>query len=240
MSRRPAEQGGGAYPERTVYEITADGRAALDRRCRTATLRRVVLPADPAGRSRGPGGRRPGRARSGCGPRYGDRRDALRAQRAAAAAPRPSSRTRTCRWPSTRYRRICVARARRRVGWHEDVLANLPEILADFDRRRFRPLRPMSEHEGPAVTSSADHRARPRPPRRPDATHKDQAPIRGARRAARRLPQPGRPAGRRLHGAAGHHDRQRRAAQRAGRPRRVVQPVKWVIVPDTCSRWGWR
>jgi DNA-binding PadR family transcriptional regulator len=125
----------GAYPERTVYEITAAGRRSLAA-LHDATLRRVVLPPDPFDLALAAGDLTdPERLRTA----LGDRREALLAQRSALrhqaefADPYLSEAERKVIGHS-------VVRLDAEITWHEDVLAALPEILADFDRRRSQPL----------------------------------------------------------------------------------------------------
>jgi DNA-binding PadR family transcriptional regulator len=125
----------GSYPERTVYELTADGRTALTV-LQDLALRRVVLPPDPfdlalaAGDLAGPEQLRAALA---------DRRDALLAQRTSLQHQAEFADP----YLSIAERKVLGhlrTRLDAEIGWHEDVLADLPAILADFDRRRSRPL----------------------------------------------------------------------------------------------------
>jgi DNA-binding PadR family transcriptional regulator len=130
-----ASERAGAYPERTVYEITPDGRRALAA-LHDATLRRVVLLPDPVDLALAAGDlTEPERLRTA----LGDRRDALQAQRSALLHQAEFADP----YLSVAERKVIghsVGRLDAEVAWHEDVLAALPEILADFDRRRSPPL----------------------------------------------------------------------------------------------------
>ena len=130
-----ASERAGSYPERTVYEITADGRRALTV-LQDSTLRTVTLPTDPfdlalaAGDLTGPDQLRHS---------IGDRRDELATRRSALehqmqyADPYLSVAER-------HVLRHLASRLDAELRWHDEVLADLPEIVADFDRRRSLPM----------------------------------------------------------------------------------------------------
>jgi DNA-binding PadR family transcriptional regulator len=124
----------GSYPERTVYEITADGRTALTV-LQDLTLRRVVLPTDPFDLALSAGDlAEPEQLRTA----LADRRDTLLAQRTSLLHQAEFADP----YLSVAERKVLEhlrARLDAEIGWHEDVLADLPTIIADFDRRRSRP-----------------------------------------------------------------------------------------------------
>ncbi len=105
--------------------------------------------------------------------------------------------------------RHLIERAAAEVRWHEELLGRMPKIAADFEagigarqQRRQAPRRRPRDHRAPG---------------RPDRATAAPAPRRA--RLAGRLDR----AGRRLHGAARHHDRQRGAAQHPDRAARLLR-----------------
>ena len=130
-----ASERAGAYPERTVYEITADGRAALEA-LQDQALRTVVFPTDPFDLALAGGDLAdPSRLRTA----ITDRRDALQTQRSSLEHQREHADP----YLSVAERKVVghqLARLDAEIGWHEDVLDALPEIVADFEKRRRLPL----------------------------------------------------------------------------------------------------
>lgn len=130
-----AKERAGAYPERTVYEITREGRMALEA-LQDRALRTVVVPTDPfdfafaAGDLVGQDQLRNALA---------DRRDALLTQRTSLQHQAEHADP----YLSVAERKVLGhlrSRLDAEIAWHEDVLADLPEIIADFTKRRFLPL----------------------------------------------------------------------------------------------------
>jgi DNA-binding PadR family transcriptional regulator len=130
-----ASERAGSYPERTVYEITADGRRALEA-LQDGTLRTVLLPMDPFDLALAAGDlTEPDRLRTA----LADRRDTLLARRSGMRHQAEYADP----YLSVAERKVLghlLARLDTEISWHEDVLAALPEILADFDRRRSLPM----------------------------------------------------------------------------------------------------
>jgi DNA-binding PadR family transcriptional regulator len=125
----------GAYPERTVYEITGEGRTALEA-LQDRALRTVVFPTDPfdfafaAGDLVAPDTLRHALA---------DRRDALVAQRSSLQHQAEHADP----YLSVAERKVLGhlrSRLDTEIAWHEDVLAALPDIVTDFEKRRSLPL----------------------------------------------------------------------------------------------------
>jgi DNA-binding PadR family transcriptional regulator len=130
-----ASERAGSYPERTVYELTAAGRKALTV-LHDAALRRVVQPPDPFDLALAAGDLAdPEQLRHA----LSDRRDALATQRTALAHQLQFADP----YLSVAERKVLghlKVRLDAEIDWHADVLAELPEILADFDRRRSLPM----------------------------------------------------------------------------------------------------
>lgn len=125
----------GSYPERTVYELTSAGRYALTVLLDLA-LRKVVLPPDPFDLALASGDLAdPDQLRGALVQRRDDltaRRTALRHQAGFAD-----------QYLSVAERKVLehlAVRLDTEIRWHDDVLADLPDIVADFVRRRSLPL----------------------------------------------------------------------------------------------------
>lgn len=120
----------GAYPERTVYELTPAGDKAQVV-LQDAALRKIVLPPDPFDLALAAGDL--------ADPDYlrhalDDRRAALLAQRTALQHQTEFADP----YLSVAERKVLGhlrARLDAEIAWHEDVLADLPAILADFRNR---------------------------------------------------------------------------------------------------------
>lgn len=124
----------GAYPERTVYELTPAGAKALVV-LQDAALRRIVLPPDPFDLALAAGDLAdPEHLRHA----LGDRRGALLAQRTALQHQTEFADP----YLSVAERKVLAhlrVRLDAEIAWHEDVLAALPAILTDFENRKTLP-----------------------------------------------------------------------------------------------------
>lgn len=124
----------GSYPERQVYGVTAAGRTALAA-LQAATLAQVVLKPDPVDL-----------ALSRPDPdRLDDLADALAARLATLHDLLAESRARTARARphlsvgETHALLHREHRIRAEIGWHEQLLADVPEIVADEHARALQP-----------------------------------------------------------------------------------------------------
>lgn len=120
----------GSYPERTVYELTPAGRHALTVLLDLA-LRKVVLPPDPFDLALASGDLADPDQLRGALVQRRDERTALRHPAGFAD-----------QYLSVAERKVLAYRAVRldtEIRWHDDVLAALPDIVADFVRRRSLP-----------------------------------------------------------------------------------------------------
>lgn len=132
----------GAFPERTVYEITPAGRDVLAT-VHDEALRRVVVRPDPFDLALAQAGRLPGATLATV---VADRRASLAAQ---------SSAMRSQYEFADRYlieaeRMVMehlLARLDAELAWHDELLARLPAIAADFAARRADPGYPHAGQE---------------------------------------------------------------------------------------------
>jgi DNA-binding PadR family transcriptional regulator len=130
-----ASERAGAYPERTVYEITPAGIKAMNVLHET-TLHKLDLPPDPFDLALAVGDlTQPERLKAA----LEDRRAALLARRSMLAHQAEFADPHL----SKAERKVIghqLARLEFELGWHEDVLAELPGIVHDFEQRRSLPL----------------------------------------------------------------------------------------------------
>lgn len=125
-----ASERAGNYPERTVYEMTPGGRQAL-RTLHDQALRKVAVRPDPFDLALAT-------AQDTPEPRLRDTVSDRRDELAALAASTRHQREFAEEYLSEAERKVMdhlVARLDAEVRWHDDVLADLPEIVADFARR---------------------------------------------------------------------------------------------------------
>ena len=132
----------GAFPERTVYEITPAGRGVLAA-VHDDALRKVEFRPDPFDLALAQAGHLPDATLAAV---VADRRAALAAQ-ASAMRSQYEFADRYLIEAERLVMEHLLARLDAEVAWHDELLARLPEVAADFAARRADPDYPHADQE---------------------------------------------------------------------------------------------